>query len=165
MRAHDERGVFSVEVVLLVPLMLVLVFLVLEFGRVFGQWLIVTNAAREGARFAITQSFDSSQDTAIRQRVVQTAQGLESSQPLQAVACQSNQPPSGSTSCVGITRITCPDANYTTLCNNSSESFVTILVRYRVIATTPITGNIPFIGPVNYPGTVEITGLSTMRAL
>jgi Flp pilus assembly protein TadG len=165
MRARDERGAFSVEIVLLVPLMLVLVFLVFEFGRVFGQWLIITNAAREGARFAITQTFDSSQDTAIIQRVAQAAQGLESSQPLQTVACQSNQPPSGSTSCVGIARITCPDSNYTTLCNGSTESFVTILVRYRVTAATPITGDIPFIGRLNYPGTVEITGLSTMRAL
>jgi Flp pilus assembly protein TadG len=159
---RDQRGAFSVELVLLVPLLLVLVFLIFEFGRVFGQWLSVTNAAREGARFAITQPFDPSSDSSILSRVVGAAQGLESS--LQAVACQNNQPPAGSTSCIGITRVTCPNTNYSSLCGTTSERFVIILVRDQVSALMPITGAIPFVGRANYPSIVTITGLSTMRA-
>jgi Flp pilus assembly protein TadG len=164
MEERDQRGQFSVEVVLLAPLLLLLIFLTYEFGRVFGQWLIITNAAREGARFAITQTFDTSADAAIMQRVVQTAQGLESSQPLQAVACTNNQPPTGDTSCIGITRVTCPNSNYATLCSNTAESLVIVLVRYNVQTFFPINGTIPIIGSFNYPGSIQVTGQSYMRA-
>ena len=161
-RGRDERGLFSVEMVLLAPLLFVLIFLTFEFARVFGQWLIITNAAREGARFGITQTFDSTADSAIMQRVVQTAQGLESA--ISATACQNNQPPAGSTSCIGITRVTCPNSNYATLCGTTSEMFITILVQDKIGTIAPITGTIPFVGSLNYPATVPITGLSTMRA-
>jgi len=164
MKAGDQRGQFSVEMVLLAPLLLVLIYLTFEFGRVFGQWLIITNAAREGARFGITQTFDTTADPAIMARVVQTAQGLESSQPLAAVACTGNQPPSGDNSCIGITRVTCPNGSYSALCSTTAESFLIVLVRYNVQTLFPISGTIPFVGKINYPGSVQVTGQSYMRA-
>ena len=40
---------------------------------------------------------------------------------------------------------------------------MTVSARYRVYTLTPITGDIPFLGPFNYPGFLEVIGLSTMR--
>ncbi len=162
MNARDERGSFTLELLVLLPLLMVIVFVILEFGRVYWQWVVVTNAAREGARFAVTQAFDPSADAAIMQRIVDTAQGLEQSNPLQKVACSNNQPPAGSASCIGITRVTCPNPNYP-VCGGTGESILVVLVRYRISAFTPITGSIPWVGNVNFPAVIQITGLSTMR--
>src|SRR5690348_4510420 len=78
----NERGQFALELALLAPLLLVLVFLTFEFGRVFGSWVVMTNAAREGARLGITETWCApptacaASDTAIIQRVAATAQFL-----------------------------------------------------------------------------------------
>lgn len=42
-----------VEMVIVCPLLLMILFGVIEFGVVFGKWQTVTNAAREGARKAV----------------------------------------------------------------------------------------------------------------
>ncbi|MDR7426266.1 MAG: pilus assembly protein [Armatimonadota bacterium] len=142
-KCDDHRGQVAVELVLLTPLLLLLLFLIFEFGRVFGSWLIVTNAAREGARFGIVQDFDVSADPAIRQRVQQTAQFLS----VDAVPCAAPY-----NSCIQITRST-----------DGLERLVTVTVRYKVYTLMPITGDIPFIGRMSYPGYLEVTGQSTMR--
>ena len=131
------------ELVLLTPLLLVLIFLIFEFGRVFGSWLIITNAAREGARFAIVQDFDTTSDPAIQTRVQQTANFLV----VDAVPCSGS-----SDSCIEIVRTT-----------DGLERLVTVTTRYKVYTLTPITGDIPVLGPVNYPGYLEVSGRSTMR--
>jgi Flp pilus assembly protein TadG len=41
------------ETVIVLPLVLLLLFGLIEFGIMFGRWLMVNNAAREGARQAI----------------------------------------------------------------------------------------------------------------
>ena len=47
-----DRGTALIETALTVPLVLLLSISVFEFGRAFQHWQILTNAAREGARFA-----------------------------------------------------------------------------------------------------------------
>ena len=42
-----------VEMVIILPVLLMILFAIVEFGVVFGQWQMVTNAAREGARNAV----------------------------------------------------------------------------------------------------------------
>jgi Flp pilus assembly protein TadG len=42
-----------VETVIVLPLVLLLLFALVEFGVLFGRWLVVNNAAREGAREAV----------------------------------------------------------------------------------------------------------------
>jgi Flp pilus assembly protein TadG len=42
-----------VEMVIILPVLLMLLFAIAEFGVLFGQWQTLTNAAREGARTAI----------------------------------------------------------------------------------------------------------------
>ena len=125
----NERGQSAVEFALVFPVLLLFLFLIFEFGRVFGSWLLITNAAREGARYAAVQDFGCTGDTGCTNTdaaIVSWVQKTASFLTVQATGCQSNQPPNGSTSCVSITRVTCPDANYTALCNNSSDRFVTV---------------------------------------
>lgn len=45
-----EKGQALVEFALLVPIFLLLLFAVVDFGMGFYSWITVTNAAREGAR-------------------------------------------------------------------------------------------------------------------
>ena len=54
-RLQDRRrdGMAMVEMVMVLPVLLLLLFGIVEFGVVFGQWQTLTNAAREGAREAI----------------------------------------------------------------------------------------------------------------
>ena len=41
-----------VEMVIVLPILLVIVFSIVEFGIAFARWQVITNAAREGARAA-----------------------------------------------------------------------------------------------------------------
>jgi len=142
-RAMHQHGQAAVELVLLTPLLLVLIFLIFEFGRVFGSWLIVTNAAREGARFAVVQDFDATADPAIQTRVQWTANFLT----VDAAPCSGAYD-----SCIEIVRFT-----------DGLERLVTVTARYKVYTLTPITGTIPYLGAINYPGYLEVSGRSTMR--
>jgi Flp pilus assembly protein TadG len=51
-RRH-ERGTSVVEMAIVLPLLLCLVFAIGEFGLMFTQWQTLTNAAREGARTGV----------------------------------------------------------------------------------------------------------------
>lgn len=42
-----------VEMVIILPVLLMMLFAIAEFGVIFAQWQTLTNAAREGARDAI----------------------------------------------------------------------------------------------------------------
>ena len=52
----SETGQALVEFTMIIPIFLLLIFGLVDFGRAFYTWLIVTNAAREGARVAAVQS-------------------------------------------------------------------------------------------------------------
>jgi Flp pilus assembly protein TadG len=55
---QNNRGQSMVEFALVLPLLLLLVFGMIEFGRVFNESLVVTAAAREGARSAAVGGSD-----------------------------------------------------------------------------------------------------------
>ncbi len=52
MPVRGEKGQTLVEFALVLPILLLLVIGMLEFARVLNAWLIVSNGAREGARYA-----------------------------------------------------------------------------------------------------------------
>jgi len=52
---NTELGQSLVEFSMVLPIFLVLIFGLVDFGRAFYAWLIVTEAAREGARAAAVQ--------------------------------------------------------------------------------------------------------------
>jgi Flp pilus assembly protein TadG len=56
----DDRGAAAVEFVLVLPLLIILVFGIIEFGLYFAQELSVSNAARQGARFAVVPNYGDS---------------------------------------------------------------------------------------------------------
>lgn len=51
-RLPEERGANLVEMALVTGLLLLLLMGVADFGRAFNNYIIITNAAREGARYA-----------------------------------------------------------------------------------------------------------------
>ena len=52
-QAYRERGAAAVEMALVLPILLLLVGGIIDFGRFFFTQVQITNAAREGARAAI----------------------------------------------------------------------------------------------------------------
>ncbi len=55
---RGTRGQALVELALILPVLLLLVFGIIEFGRVFHGYLVVTQAAREGARVGVVGGTD-----------------------------------------------------------------------------------------------------------
>lgn len=87
-KTRGEKGQSLVEFALVLPLFLVLVFAIVDFGMGFHAWITVTNAAREGARVGAVGA-----DAAtIEQRVRDTADTLDQTQ-LQVVVTNAQGPP------------------------------------------------------------------------
>jgi len=55
MKRFDERGAAAVEFALLLPLLMLILFGVVEFGMIMYSREVITNASREGARTGIVQ--------------------------------------------------------------------------------------------------------------
>jgi Flp pilus assembly protein TadG len=53
MLRRNERGAALLEMALTLPLMLLVSIGIVEFGRAYQTWQVLTNAAREGARIAV----------------------------------------------------------------------------------------------------------------
>lgn len=54
----ENRGQAIVETALVLPIFVLLLFAILEFGQVLNQYLVLTAAAREGARVAAVSNDD-----------------------------------------------------------------------------------------------------------
>ena len=57
-RVHGERGAAAVEFALILPVLVLLLFGIIEFGRGYNAKIEVTGAAREGARVLAVGSGD-----------------------------------------------------------------------------------------------------------
>jgi len=56
---HSKKGQALVEMAFVLPILILLIMGIVEFGRILNSYLIITNASREGARYASIQSTDS----------------------------------------------------------------------------------------------------------
>jgi Flp pilus assembly protein TadG len=56
-RRRDDRGAAAVEFALVLPLLVLLIVGMIQFGFVFNAYITVTHAAREGARMAAVNAF------------------------------------------------------------------------------------------------------------
>src|SRR5437879_1603999 len=50
---NNARGATILEMALVLPILFILLFAIMEFGRAYNIFTTVTNAAREGARFSV----------------------------------------------------------------------------------------------------------------
>ena len=64
MSTRQEKGSSAVEFAIIVPVLLTILFGIIEYGWVMTSWIIIANAASEGARAAITESGGSASGTA-----------------------------------------------------------------------------------------------------
>ena len=95
---RSDAGQALVEFALVLPIMLLMLFALVDFGRGFYSWLVVTNAVREGARVGAVQGTEAD----IKQKVVTTASGLDMSR-LDAAVVNGAQGARGSTVTVDVT--------------------------------------------------------------
>ncbi len=72
-REDTERGQSLAEFALVVPIFLLLIFSIVDFGMGFHAYITVTNSAREGARVGAIGA----DATSIEQRVRDTADALD----------------------------------------------------------------------------------------
>ena len=76
--SRNERGAAAVEFALLLPLLVVILFGIIEFGIALSRVIAYTSAAREGARYAAVHCAPDAiqcNDALIQARVAQAANG------------------------------------------------------------------------------------------
>jgi Flp pilus assembly protein TadG len=71
-----EKGQALVEMALVLPILILIVFGITEFGRIFNAKIIVINASREGARYAAVNG-TAVTDTQITDKVKNSAPSLD----------------------------------------------------------------------------------------
>jgi len=138
-REKGEKGQALVEFALLVPIFLVLMFAIVDFGMGFYSLITVTNSAREGARLGAVQA-----DTDdIIQRVKDTADLINEDDNMRViVGCgpSSDPPPTGS-------------------CPSTQGDSVVVRVEYDYDLITPLASLIgDIIGP-----TLTLSSTAEMR--
>jgi len=73
MKRRNEKGQSLVEFALVVPLVILILMAIIEFGFMFNAYITISNASREGARLGALGS----SDTAVVTRVVDTSVALD----------------------------------------------------------------------------------------
>lgn len=69
-RCRNDRGAAAVEFALVVPILLTLVFGIVDFGLAINRYAVVNNAAREGVREASLGATESEIRTVVAKRMV-----------------------------------------------------------------------------------------------
>lgn len=103
MRSHralnEERGTSLVEFALVLPLLLLILFGVLDFGKAFNYWNDETHLAAEGARWAVVNSNPGS--GTLQQYIQQQADSAELRSGAQVCISFPTNPSTGSSGQVG----------------------------------------------------------------
>ncbi len=86
-----EDGQSLVEFALVIPIFLLVLFAIVDFGMAFHAWITVTNSAREGARIGAVRATSAQ----IEQRVRDTATSLDQAN-LSVSVTNAEGPPGGS---------------------------------------------------------------------
>jgi Flp pilus assembly protein TadG len=72
-RARSEDGVALVEFALVLPVLALLLFGMLDFGKAFNYWIDETHLANEGARFAAVNKNPASSGTTLQEYIREQA--------------------------------------------------------------------------------------------
>ena len=135
-RAEGEAGQGLAEFALVLPVLLLVMMGILDFGRAVFAYNSLSNAARDGARVAIVDQTISGGIPAGAQEAANQATGLGLN-PAADVTVTYTVPGASTAACVAI----------------GCEA--TVEARYRFTAITPIIGNI--VGPINLAATTTMT--------
>lgn len=73
MKLQTEHGASAVEFALTLPLLLILMFGIIEFSVLLFDKAVVTNASREGARFGVVYATDGENYTPMTDEDIKTA--------------------------------------------------------------------------------------------
>ncbi|MBI2762161.1 MAG: pilus assembly protein [Chloroflexi bacterium] len=133
-------GQSLVEFALILPVLLLVLFGVFDFGRAIYAYNAVSNAAREGGRTAIVNQTAS--DIRARAAAQATALGID--------ATSTSCPPSGPSGvCVEF-----KNAALTSACTPANLGCVAVItVKYSITPLTPIVGSI--VGPLTISSTTK----------
>jgi Flp pilus assembly protein TadG len=93
-RGSDETGAELIEFAIVLPILLLVVAAIMDFGFLFQRYEVVTNAAREGARVAVLPGYGVTQAQARVQNYL-TASGLTASAPAPTVTYGTQTLPGG----------------------------------------------------------------------
>lgn len=66
----DEQGQSIVEAAIVLPILLLLICGILDFGWIFSHQIMLNNAARDSARYAIVNYSDADLESTITSRVI-----------------------------------------------------------------------------------------------
>ena len=77
---RDQRGTAMIEMAFTLPLLLLISIGIIEFGRAFQTWQVVTNAAREGARVAVLPGYTDAMVTSRVQQYIQAGASQDRSE-------------------------------------------------------------------------------------
>ena len=132
--AHwNTHGLSSVEMAIVLPVLLLLIFGMIQFGLGWRLSQVITNGAREGARYGVVMSDPPITDTAVKTQVVSYLTN------------------SGVPANTGMVNVTYSSGGFAT-CTSGCEVNVTVSV--------PITNLIPVLLPL-FPST--LTAQAVMR--
>ena len=142
---RDRAGQALAEMVLVTPILLLLVFGIIEFGLAFRTHQIATNSAREGARVAVLPSTTDLETVRNVVRDRMSSAGLVTTEP---------EPLSITLRC---------DGEEDVVCNGSGQEW-DVEVRYcqRFFVLGPIVNAVAD-NPCSTFGTVQLRTVSTMR--
>ena len=150
---RSESGAETIEFALTLPLLLLVVLGIVEFGFVFQQYEVVTNAAREGARMASLSTYGTTNATRVTNaqfRVNQylIAAGLDTA---------------SATVCVGPNDSTCTGAITQTALPGPGGCVWTVRVSVAYAHPVIFVGGIIRYFGGSWPGTLTLRARSTMR--
>jgi Flp pilus assembly protein TadG len=57
LKMKNEKGASAVEFAFILPVLVMILFGIFQFGIAFNNWIALTHAAREGARFAAVNNY------------------------------------------------------------------------------------------------------------
>jgi Flp pilus assembly protein TadG len=103
--SQSETGAELIEFALTLPLLLLLVLGIIEFGFLFREYETVTNAAREGARIAVLPDYTSA-DAIARANAYLTAAGLTATHADPTVSGPTSQSLGAGLGCVSVYQVT-----------------------------------------------------------
>ena len=123
-RAHNSPAVSTVSFALIAPIFLLIVFSTMEMGRVFNAWMVITNEAREAARYGAV-IYDASQNRASEQSIEQSTVTSFISQRLSGVLDLNNLSPAP-----------------TVIITSDDRPKIQVTIYYKVPLVVPIVSNV-----------------------